>query len=399
MERMKLEEFKRKLLERKLVRENQIPYMLWWVKHYIQLSRPEEVLYSEILEKENKEDWQIRQALDSVKLYRRLGDNFDDNPDSSSNDPISDLRGKLRIRHYAYSTVKTYTQWCSRYLAYCGETELDPVNDESYISFISYLALRRNVSASTQNQAFNAILFLFRNVWNREPENIDSVRARRPKRLPVVLSKEEVNELLKEVAGLPGLILKLLYSSGMRSSEALNLRIHDLDLKHSSATVRDGKGGKDRVCIISRKLEPELSHQLNNVKILFEKEQVPVSLPGALDRKYPGAALTWGWQYLFPSERLSIDTDSGQIKRHHMHRVNLQRAMSDAVRKAGITKHATVHTLRHCFATHLLMSGVDLCEIQELLGHKNLETTRIYLHVMKGFRQSVQSPLDLLSNS
>ncbi|MCD4700827.1 MAG: integron integrase, partial [Candidatus Aegiribacteria sp.] len=305
-------------------------------------------------------------------------------------------REKLKIRHYAYSTIKTYTQWCSRYLAYCSETGLDPVSDASYISFISYLALKRNVSASTQNQAFNAILFLFRNVWNREPENIDSVRARRPKRLPVVLSKEEVNELFQKVAGVQGLILKLLYSSGMRSSEALKLRIHDLDLKHSSVTVRDGKGGIDRVTIISKKLDSDLFHQIDYVKKLFEGSEVPVSLPGALARKYPGASLQWGWQYLFPSDRLKIDPDTGQIKRHHMHRVCLQRAMSDAVGKTGITKHATVHTLRHCFATHLLMSGVDLCEIQELLGHKNLETTRIYLHVMKGFRQSVESPLDLL---
>jgi integrase len=183
----------------------------------------------------------------------------------------------------------------------------------------------------------------------------------------------------------------------MRSSEALNLRIHDLDLKHSSITVRDGKGGKDRVSIISKKLDPELCHQLDDVKKLFERNKVPVSLPGALARKYPAAPLQWGWQYLFPSDKLTIDSDSGQIKRHHMHRVCLQRAMSDAVKKAGITKHATVHTLRHCFATHLLMSGVDLCEIQELLGHKSLETTRIYLHVMKEFKQSVVSPLDLLS--
>lgn len=397
MEHIKLEEFKQQLQERKLVNENQIPYMLWWVKHYIQLSRPDENLYSEILEKENKKDWQIRQALDSVKLYRRLADKGIKTDTSLSEDPISSLRRKLKVRHYAHSTVKTYTQWCSRYFAYCGETELDPVSDDSYISFISYLALKRNVSASTQNQAFNAILFLFRNVWNREPERIDSVRARRPNRLPVVLSKEEVFGLLMKVTGVPGLILKLLYSSGMRSSEALNLRIHDLDLKHSSVTVRDGKGGRDRVTIISKKLDSELRYQRENVKKLFKLDKIPVSLPGALARKYPNAPLQWGWQYLFPSDRLTIDPVSGQIKRHHMNRVCLQRAMSDAVNKAGITKHATVHTLRHCFATHLLMSGVDLCEIQELLGHKNLETTRVYLHVMKGFRQSVKSPLDLLS--
>ena len=186
------------------------------------------------------------------------------------------------------------------------------------------------------------------------------MRARRPKRLPVVLSKEEVNELLNKTTGVPGLILKLLYSSGMRSSEALSLRIHDLDLTHSSVTVRDGKGGKDRMTIISKKLYPELYHQLNNVKKLFEENKVPVSLPRTLARKYPGAPLQWGWQYLFPSDKLTIDPNSGQIKRHHMHRICLQRAMSDAVNKAGIAKHATVHTLRHCFATHLLMSGVDL---------------------------------------
>jgi len=175
MELKKLETFKQLLTDRKLVNEKQVPYMIWWVKHYLQLRMPDEHSFSQILSEEKREDWQIRQALDAVKLYRRkIGD--DDNTETSLSDPISEVKRMLKIRHYARSTVKTYTHWCLRYIAYCRDTDTDPSIDESYIAFISQLALKRKVSASTQNQAFNAILFLFRNVWNREPENIDSVR-------------------------------------------------------------------------------------------------------------------------------------------------------------------------------------------------------------------------------
>jgi len=189
----------------------------------------------------------------------------------------------------------------------------------------------------------------------------------------------------------------LIYSSGLRLSEASRLRIQDINLENKSITVRSGKGNKDRITILSSSIISDLHKQLEKSRELFEDSVIPVSLPNALDRKYPNAGLEWGWQYCFPAQNASVDTVTGEIRRHHLHRTGIQKAMRKAVKEAGITRHAGVHTLRHCFATHLLMSGVDLCEIQELLGHKNLETTRVYLHVMKGFIQSVISPLDLLS--
>ena len=185
----------------------------------------------------------------------------------------------------------------------------------------------------------------------------------------------------------------------MRLSEALRLRVQDINLENTTIIVRSCKGNKDRITILSSVIISDLQNQLEQSRERFEHSVIPVSLPTALERKYPNAGFEWGWQYMFPAQNASVDTATDEIRRHHIHRSGIQKAMREAVKKSGITKHAGVHTLRHCFATHLLMSGVDLCEIQELLGHKNLETTRIYLHVMKGFRQSVKSPLDLLNNS
>jgi integron integrase len=264
------------------------------------------------------------------------------------------------------------------------------------VAYLSLLALKQHVASSTQNQAFNAILFLFRNVLGREPEGIDAVRARKPKRLPVVLTREEVVTILTLTSGDPGLILRIIYASGLRLNEALSLRVQDLDLENVSLMVRGGKGNKDRVTILSIQLVPELKEHLAALKSAFMKADVPVSLPSALERKYPNAGLEWKWQYIFPSRRPSVDPESGNVRRHHLHSSVIQRAMRKAVQLARVHKHATVHTLRHSFATHLLMTGVDLCEIQELLGHKSLETTRVYLHVMKGMKNSVESPLDQL---
>jgi len=306
------------------------------------------------------------------------------------------MRDSLKVRHYARSTVKTYLQWCSRYFAYCGQSDITANSDSAFKAFLSHLALKRRVSSSTQNQAFNAILYLFRNVWSREPDNIDAVRARKPLRLPVVLTKEEVRQVLMRTNGVAGIVIRLIYSSGLRLSEALRLRVQDINLENKSITVRSGKGNKDRITILSSSIISDLQKQIGKSRELFENSVIPVSLPTALERKYPNANLEWKWQYLFPAKNASVDTATGEIRRHHLHRTGIQENMRKAVKDSGITKHAGVHTLRHCFATHLLMSGVDLCEIQELLGHKNLETTRVYLHVMKGFRQTVLSPLDLL---
>ncbi len=393
----KLEEFEEYLRKMNLVNTRQLPYMLWWIRNHLILGRPEETVYAVLLEKEGKQDWQIRQALDAVKLYQQYsGDPGNGRDGVTLEDPIEILIEKLRIRHYSRSTVRTYSSWSRKYLDFCSSRNLKPRKDASFVAYLSLLALKQHVASSTQNQAFNAILFLFRNVWGREPEGINAVRARKPKRLPLVLTYEEVAGILTRTTGDPGLILRIIYASGLRLNEALSLRVQDLDLENGSLMVRGGKGDKDRVTVVSRQLVPELKKHLAALKSAFMKADVPVSLPSALERKYPNAGLEWKWQYIFPSRRSSVDPESGKVRRHHLHSSVIQRAMRKAVQLAEVHKHATVHTLRHSFATHLLMAGVDLCEIQELLGHKSLETTRIYLHVMKGMKNSVESPLDLL---
>jgi integron integrase len=393
----KLQAFKEYLRKLNLVSDRLLPYMLWWVRNHLFLGRPEETIYADVLEKEGKQDWQIRQALDAVKLYQQYsGDPEKGRDGATAEDPVEILIEKLRIRHYSRSTVRTYSSWSRKYLSFCSSRDLRPGEDASFVAYLSLLALKQHVASSTQNQAFNAILFLFRNVLGREPEGIDAVRARKPKRLPVVLTREEVVTILTLTSGDPGLILRIIYASGLRLNEALSLRVQDLDLENVSLMVRGGKGNKDRVTILSIQLVPELKEHLAALKSAFMKADVPVSLPSALERKYPNAGLEWKWQYIFPSRRPSVDPESGNVRRHHLHSSVIQRAMRKAVQLARVHKHATVHTLRHSFATHLLMTGVDLCEIQELLGHKSLETTRVYLHVMKGMKNSVESPLDQL---
>lgn len=384
------------LIEKNLVRQNQVPYMVWWVKHFLSMGKPEEAMYADILETEGRKDWQIRQALEAVKIYcsKYLID-YEEAVDTSLT-PLDEMRTCLRTRHYSRRTEKAYIYWCIRFLKYCERNGHDGRSDEDFRDYLTHLALKKRVASSTQNQAFNAILYLFRNVWRQEPEGIDSVRARVPNRLPAVLTPDEVREVLKTAVGLPGLIMCLIYSSGIRLSEALNLRVQDLDLQNCSLTVRSGKGDKDRVTVIGKILVPLLQKQIEIVRSSLVTSSVPVSLPSALERKYQGAGLELCWQYIFPSSRPSVDPITGNVRRHHIHPSCVQKGMRKAVRESGINKRAGVHTLRHCFATHMLMAGVDLCEIQELLGHKSLETTRIYLHVMKGMKKTMESPLDLL---
>ena len=392
--------FEERLQALRLVREKELPYMVSWVRRYIKLGCPGDEEYAEILLGEGRWDWQVRQALDAVKLYRKMVGVEDAGAEASDEEvsPLALLVRKLRVRQYSQRTVKAYSHWCGRYLSFCGERELDPSADAAFVSYLSYLALKRRVAASTQNQAFNAILFLFRSVWDREPENIDAVRARKPVRLPEVLSHEEVRAVLGKVRGVAGLAIRMIYSGGLRRNEAVGLRVKDVDLDSARMVVRGGKGDKDRVTVLSRSLIPELQEYLERLRIGFEStgRKVPVSLPRALERKYPVAGLEWPWQYLFPASRPSVDPESGLVRLHHLHGSVLQKEMRRAVQAAGIAKRATLHTLRHSFATHLLMRGVDLCEIQELLGHRNLETTRVYLHVMKGMKADDNDRLDLM---
>jgi integron integrase len=265
--------------------------------------------------------------------------------------------------------------------------------------FLTHLAVERKVSASTQNQAMSALLFLYRQVLGVELPWLDNiVRARQPSRLPVVLSEQETQTLLAHLGGEVGLVARLLYGSGLRVMEALRLRVKDVDFAYSQIVVRDGKGAKDRVTVLPAAIEQALRRQL---EIVLEKHRVAtargyagVVLPDALARKYPNAALEWRWQYVFPAERPSRDPRQGTLRRHHLHESTVQRAIREAARHARILKPVGPHTLRHCFATHLLERGYDIRTVQELLGHSDIRTTQIYTHVMRKGAGAVRSPLD-----
>jgi len=281
------------------------------------------------------------------------------------------------------------------------DIRVDGLDSDDVKDFLSHLALTKRVSSSTQNQAFNALLFLFRDVMKTELGDLSkTVRAKRGQRLPVVLSPEEVQSLFKNVKGLSLLILQLLYGSGLRLLELARLRVKDIDFGQNLIFVQGGKGDKDRTTILPQTVKSILEKHLDGTKKLHDRDLAggygEVYLPDALERKYPNAAKEWGWQYVFPAPKLSVDPRSGKIRRHHITEKTIQNAVKEAVKKAGIVKHASVHTLRHSFATHLLMNGVNIREIQILLGHKHVETTMIYTHVVRNMLSVPKSPLDNL---
>jgi integron integrase len=309
------------------------------------------------------------------------------------------VRERLRLRHYSLRTEKSYIWWMRRYIRFCGGRHPRSLGATEVTTFLTHLAVDLQVSASTQNQALQALLFLYRNVLEVELPLIDQVvRATRPRRLPVVLTREEVGSVLAQLHGSSRLVVGLLYGSGLRLNEALELRVKDLDLQRRSITVRSGKGGKDRITVIPAQLVAPLTAHLAALSAWFQRERdcdAPgVPLPQALKGKYPGAGVSLGWQWLFPSRTLCRDPYDGLMVRYHVHHRTLQRTVQKAVHLAGILKPAGCHTFRHCFATHLLESGSDIRTVQELLGHSDLKTTQIYTHVLNRGGQAVKSPLD-----
>jgi integron integrase len=312
---------------------------------------------------------------------------------------IDELRDALRARHYSRRTEQAYCLWVRRFIRFSGRRHPRELGEAEVNAFLTHLATVEHVSASTQTQALSAILFLYRHVLGRDLGALDGlVRAQRSRRLPVVLTRDEVRDLLRCLDHDLFLIASLLYGSGLRLSECLHLRVLDIDVGRGEILVRDGKGGKDRVTMLPRSLVPDLQAQLRRAKAVHERDLAAgwgrVPLPGALERKYPNASAEWRWQWVFPQQRRWTDPRTGQEGRHHLHATAVQRAVKEAVRTAGITKHATCHTLRHSFATHLLESGYDLRTIQELLGHKDVRTTMIYTHVLNRGGLGVRSPAD-----
>jgi integron integrase len=310
------------------------------------------------------------------------------------------VRNALRVRHYSLRTEEAYVAWIRRYIVFHGKRHPSELGAEELTAFLSDLAVRGSVSASTQNQALAALLFLYRQVLGFEdlPWLDGVVRAKKPERLPTVLNRAEAQALLARMDGVAGLIARLMYGTGLRLMEALRLRVKDLEFARAEVTVREGKGGKDRVTMLPQTLAAPLREYLDRNRLLFDADRnagVPgVMMPGALDRKYPRAGQEWGWFWVFPAAQPSRDPRSGTVRRHHLHEDVLQRALKSAARAAGIAKPVSSHCLRHSFATHLLESGYDIRTVQELLGHADVSTTMIYTHVLNRGGRGVRSPLD-----
>jgi len=321
-------------------------------------------------------------------------------PDTKQPGLIQRYREELQTRHYARRTVKTYEQWLRRFLRFHQLRHPREMGSTEVKAFLSHLAVQEQVSASTQNQALAALLFLYRELLERDLELEGVVRARTRRRLPVVLSEAEVRAVRTRLEGEPALVVGLLYGSGMRLMEALRLRVKDLDFQRREITVRDGKGGKDRLTLLPQSLVTEFQQHLRQVRELHQKDLAAgwgqVLMPYALARKYPRAASEWGWQWVFPQENRWRDKPSGTEGRHHLDPSVIQKAVKLAVREAGVTKAASCHTFRHSFATHLLERGQDIRTIQELLGHSEVRTTMIYTHVLNRGPLGVSSPADFL---
>jgi len=314
---------------------------------------------------------------------------------------LDQVREAIRTKHYSPRTEEAYVQWIKRFIFFHNKRHPAEMGELEINQFLSHLAVKGNVASSTQNQALSAILFLYRDVLGRQVGDIGSVMwAKKPKRLPVAFTREEVKAILGNLTGTHWLMASLLYGAGLRLIECLKLRVKDIEFEYNQIIVRDGKGQKDRVTVLPNSLKEPLRQHLENVKKLHDADLKngfgAVDLPGALARKYPNASREFAWQYVFPSSIISVNRDTGLKQRHHAVEKPLQRAVKLAIRKAGIHKHASCHTFRHSFATHLLQNKCDVRTLQELLGHEDLNTTMIYTHVVEQGPLGVCSPADLL---
>ena len=309
------------------------------------------------------------------------------------------VRAALRARHCSRRTEKAYVHWIKRYIFFHGKRHPAEMGAAEVTAFLTALAVRDRVAASTQNQALNALLFLYREILGVELPWLDGlVRAKRPQHLPTVLTREEVRTVLEQLDRAPRLMALLLYGAGLRLLECCRLRIKDVDFATNQITIRDGKGSKDRVTMLPSAVKIDLARHVERARALHQRDLAAgagwVELPWALGRKYPNAGREWAWQWVFPATRLYVDPSTGQRRRHHLHESVVQRAVREAVLKAGLAKKATCHTLRHSFATHLLEDGHDIRTVQELLGHQDVSTTMIYTHVLNRGPAAVRSPAD-----
>lgn len=405
--------FQEYLIQKGNIKKSYIPYYLKWVGSSLAflnisdstfINSDQKKLFLVHLSKKC-EDWQVNQADDALRLYnyyisQKLETLLPSDVSLADWNKIEErLTEALRLRHRSLSTEKTYKLWVRGFRHFLNQREPSKLGGKDLQDFLSHLAVEKNVSASTQNQALNAIVFLYRHVLDKNIDGeISAVRARRSKRLPVVLTPDEVHEIFKRMTGVHWLLANLIYGCGLRLNECLALRIKDIDLPQNIIMVRGGKGDKDRRTILPEVLKDDIVKHTAEARQIYDRDRLEgqngVYLPHALDKKYPNAGKEWGWFWLFPSQSVSIDPQTSIVRRHHMHPASLQRAFKTAVITAGISKQASIHTLRHSFATHLLENGYDIRTIQELLGHSNLQTTMIYTHVATKNILGVRSPLD-----
>lgn len=323
-----------------------------------------------------------------------------DDPFQAAKSPklLDEVRADLRVRHYSLRTENAYLNWIHRFIRYHGNRHPSEMDEKEINDYLKHLAVDRNVSASTQNQALCAVVYLYKRILNREIGDLQLIWAEKPKKLPVVFTPGEITAIMDRLSGTYWLMAMLMYGSGLRLMECLRLRVKDVDFSYRQITVHDGKGFKDRVTMLPEKVAAPLLEHITKVKKLHGKDMKEgygsVYLPYALERKYPNASKELGWQYVFPASRISTDPRTGIKRRHHLDETVLQKAVKQAIHNSGITKHAGCHSLRHSFATHLLMRGSDIRTVQELLGHENVATTQIYTHVLNRGGLGVKSPAD-----
>ena len=354
------------------------------------------------------EDWQVKQADETLRYYfyyqtEKNMEIVNDTPDSIGewNTLLNETRNIIRLKHLSYSTEKIYLNWLKKFRNYLKSKPVNKIVQDDIKSYISSLAVDRKRSASSQNQAFNALIFVYKNVLRRDPGDLsETIRAKKGFTIPVVMTGTECMNVIGHLEGIYKLMAKIVYGGGLRLTECIRLRIQDIDFERNVITVRSGKGNKDRETLLPETVVQKLHTHISKIRQLYDNDRENrvegVNMPEGLGNKYKNASIEWKWFWLFPSKNLSVDPRTALVRRHHVQPITFQKQVKRAVDKAGIVKRASVHTFRHSFATHLLEAGYDIRTIQELLGHANVQTTMIYTHIAKRNKLGVKSPLDLL---